>query len=96
MKQILKKSKYTLSIIDPIPIYNSKSRDSPARIVMGYRLDGWGSSPDRGKRFFSSLQLPDRLWGPHNLIYNGYRRALPRWPSARDVKLTTHLYLMPK
>jgi hypothetical protein len=40
---------------------------------MGYRLDGWGSIPGRGKRFFSSPQRPEKFWGPSSLISNGYR-----------------------
>jgi hypothetical protein len=51
MKQILQKSSYTLSIIDTILLYNNKSRDSSVRIAMGYRLDGWGSSPHKGRNF---------------------------------------------
>jgi hypothetical protein len=29
-----------------------------------------------GSRIFSSPRLPDRLWGPLNLLSNGYRRLL--------------------
>jgi hypothetical protein len=48
----LHKSSYTVSIIDPIPLYNNKSRDSKVRIAMDYRLNGWGSSAG-GERGFS-------------------------------------------
>jgi hypothetical protein len=34
---------------------------------MGYGLD------DRGKRFFSTPQCPDWLWGPPSLISIGYQ-----------------------
>jgi hypothetical protein len=42
-------------------------------IVMGYRLDG-----SRGKRFFSSPQNPDKLWGPPSLLSNGYHWFFPQ------------------
>jgi hypothetical protein len=29
-------------------------------------------------RIFSFPRYPDRLWGPSNLIYNGYRGLYPR------------------
>jgi hypothetical protein len=35
------------------------------------RLDGLGSIPGRGKRFFSTPQRPDRFWGPPSLFSNG-------------------------
>jgi hypothetical protein len=41
-------------------------------IATGYGLDGRGSIPDRGKRFFPIPQRPDRLWGPPNLLNSGY------------------------
>jgi hypothetical protein len=31
-----------------------RSQDSPIGIVTGFGLDGQGSIPDRGKRFFST------------------------------------------
>jgi hypothetical protein len=37
-------------------------------------MDGWGSIPGRGKRFFSSPQNPDRLWSPHSLLSSAVRR----------------------
>jgi hypothetical protein len=55
-------------------------------IAIGYGLDGPGSIPDRGKRFFFSTQHPDRLWCPPSLLSNGYWGLFPR-----GVKLTTHL-----
>jgi hypothetical protein len=42
--------------------------DSSVGIATGYGLDGRGSIPCRAKRFFSSPQLPDSLWGPLSLI----------------------------
>jgi hypothetical protein len=32
----------------------------------------WGSNPGLGKRFFSSPQCPDMLWGPPSLLSKGY------------------------
>jgi hypothetical protein len=31
--------------------------DSSVNIVIGYRLDGWGSVPGRGKRFFCTSSV---------------------------------------
>jgi hypothetical protein len=39
---------------------------------MGYRLDGRGTTPRKGKRFSFIPQLPDRLSGTPNLISNRY------------------------
>jgi hypothetical protein len=30
-----------------------------------------------GFNFFTSPRRPDRLWGPPNLLYNGYRGLFP-------------------
>jgi hypothetical protein len=46
--------------------------------VSDYGLDDRGSIPGRGKGFFLSPLCPDRLWGPPNLLYNGYRGSFPR------------------
>jgi hypothetical protein len=43
-----------------------------------YGLDGRGSVPGRGRIFFSSPQIPNRLWDPSSLLFNGYRNLLPR------------------
>jgi hypothetical protein len=51
------------------------SRDSAVGIATGYGLDDWGVGTriPVGSRIFSSPRRPDRLWGPPNLISNGYR-----------------------
>jgi hypothetical protein len=48
-------------------------RDSSVGIATGYKLDGRNSVPGKDTRCFSTLQLPDRLWGLPNILYNGYR-----------------------
>jgi hypothetical protein len=47
-------------------------------------------------KFFSYLCRPDRLWGPLSLQSNGYRGLFLRELSGWDVKLTTHLQLVPR
>jgi hypothetical protein len=50
-------------------------RNSAVGIATGYRLDDRevGVRVPAGSRIFSSLRRPDRLWGPPNLLSNGYR-----------------------
>ena len=43
---------------------------SSVGIATGYGLDGPGSNPGGGEIFRT---CPDRPWGPHSLLYNGYR-----------------------
>jgi hypothetical protein len=52
-----------------------RSRDSEVGIATGYGLDdrGVGVRVPVGARIFSSPRRPDRLWGPSNLLSNGYR-----------------------
>jgi hypothetical protein len=52
---------------------NRRSRDSLVGIATGYGLD---ERVPVGSRIFSSPRRPDRLWGPPNLISNGYRGAI--------------------
>jgi hypothetical protein len=57
-----------------------RSRDSVVRIAARYGLDdrGVGVRVPVGSRIFYSPRRPDRLWGPHNLLLNGYRGPFPR------------------
>jgi hypothetical protein len=57
-----------------IPIINI-SRGSVVGIATGYWLDdrGVGVRVPVGSIIFSSPRRPDRLWGPPNLLSNGYR-----------------------
>jgi hypothetical protein len=55
------------------------SRDSAVDISTGYGLDDWevGARVAVGSRIITSPCRPDRLWGPPNLLYNGYRELFP-------------------
>jgi hypothetical protein len=65
-------------------------------VITSYRLDVRDSIHGRGKRFFSTLQRPGRLWGPPNHLTNGRWRLFPLGQSGLGVMLTTHLHLMPR
>jgi hypothetical protein len=49
--------------------------DSIVGIATGYGLDDReiGVRVPVGSRIFASAYRPERLWGPPNLLYNGYR-----------------------
>jgi hypothetical protein len=64
---------YTSFVIHAYPINGVTIRDSSVGITTGYGLGGHVSSPGRSKRFFSTPQRPDWLWGPPSLLSNGYR-----------------------
>jgi hypothetical protein len=56
------------------------SWDSAVGIVTGYWLGDQGVRIRVlvGSRMFTSPCYPDRLWGPPNLLYNGYQGLFPR------------------
>jgi hypothetical protein len=54
-----------------------------------------GSIPDRDNKFFSSPQRPDQPCDPPTFLFSGYRGLYLLGLSSWDVKLTTHLHLMP-
>jgi hypothetical protein len=55
------------------------SRDSAVGIATGYGLDDWevGVRVPVGSRIFTSSCCPDWLWGPPNLLYNGFWDLFP-------------------
>jgi hypothetical protein len=65
----------TILNIDP---FQYKSRDSAVVIATSYGLDDWGVGVRVlvESRIFSSPNRSDRLWGPPNLLSNGYRGTL--------------------
>jgi hypothetical protein len=58
----------------------------------GYQLQGRGA----GLRFPAGVRDFSVLWGLPSLLYNGHRELFPGGKGGRGVKLTTHLYLVPK
>jgi hypothetical protein len=61
-----------------------KNRGSSVGIATGYGLDnrGVGVLGPVVSRMFTSYR-PDRLWGPPNLLSNGYWGLFPRGKAAR-------------
>jgi hypothetical protein len=57
---------------------------------------GFNSRKEQWSDSFSSPPRPDRLWGPTDLLSNGYRRLFHREWSSWGVNLTTHIHLMPR
>jgi hypothetical protein len=54
-------------------------------MVTGYGLDDWGVrvGVPVGSRIFTSPHRPGRLWGPHCLLFNGYRGLFPAGKEGR-------------
>jgi hypothetical protein len=55
-------------------------------MMICHGLKNQGFIPGKFKRFFSSPQNRDQLWGPPSLLCNEYQGK----------KLTTHFHLMPR
>jgi hypothetical protein len=77
------------SINQSILVLLMGSKDSSVSVVTRLRV-GWPGVqfPARTGIFFFLPPRPDRFWGPHRLLYNGYWRK-----SGRGVKLNPHLHL---
>jgi hypothetical protein len=70
-----------------------RCRDNAVGIATGYRLDDRevGVRVRIRSKIVSYSHRPDRLWGPLSLLYSGYRGLF-----LQNVKLTTHLQLVPR
>jgi hypothetical protein len=46
-------------------------------IMIGYKVDGWGSIPGRGKRLSSSTDHEDKLYSQFGFLSNGFYKHTP-------------------
>jgi hypothetical protein len=59
-------------------LYLLKGRDTSVGRATHYELDdSLFESRYRDKEFYLFHTPPDKLWGPPNLLYNGYRWSFP-------------------
>jgi hypothetical protein len=65
------------------------TQDSSVSITRGCGMDGRGSISWRCRRFFSTPQRPDRLWGSSSHLSSGYLGLFPLWWNVQGMKLTT-------
>jgi hypothetical protein len=61
-----------------------------------WRSGYWGSIPGRGGIDSSFFITSRPALGPTHTLSSGYRGLFPRGQSGPDVKLTTHVHLMPR
>jgi hypothetical protein len=79
----------------PAILYSLGRQMAQSLQCLGSAVDDPGLNPGNWKRLLSSPKCPDRLWGPPNLLVNGYRGSFPG-KIDREVQLTTYLYLVPR
>jgi hypothetical protein len=87
-----RKYEITYPFIFPTVLLYNVSRYSVDGIATRYGLEGPGIESRWGEIFRT---YPDRLRGPHSLLYNGYR-VFPGGKGGRGVMLTTHTLLVPR
>jgi hypothetical protein len=68
-----------------------RNLDNSVDIATGYKLDDRVYIRGKSKIFFSAPQYPDRPCGPPSVLHNEYGGK-----SAGAVKLTSHLYIVPR
>jgi hypothetical protein len=78
------------------PILSSLILSSGFGMATGYKLGGRGAGVPVKAGFFISPERADMFWGASSLLSNWYWELIPRNWSGRDVKLTTHFYLVPR